>query len=72
MNIALKIAILQKYRTQTKFSQAVGLGETMISKFVSGARVPSEDQKKSMAMALGMRIEDLFESTVKGSKAACR
>ena len=61
MNLRLKMAILQKFRTQQEFSLAAGIGETMISKFVRGFKIPSEAQKEAMAKALNMPVEELFE-----------
>lgn len=64
MNIALKMAILQKCGNQTLFARQVEMGESIISRIIHGYREPTADEKRIIAQKLGLSEEALFPETV--------
>lgn len=65
VNIALKVAIIERGLTQRAFAlelQARGtkISETRISEIVQGWRVPTKQQKQAIALALDRDVHDLF------------
>jgi hypothetical protein len=63
MNLRLKAKIVEIYRTQADFAQAVGIDDTIVSKIVCGRRdLPVEKQEKWAAL-LGDNRNRLFNKT---------
>jgi len=52
MNAKLKVAILERFRFQADFAQAVGIPEDRLSRIIWGRREPSKDEIKKITRAL--------------------
>jgi hypothetical protein len=64
----LKVAILEKYRTQTDFAIAVHMGETKVSRVIRGRATLSEGEAERWRIALDCK-PSLIESVI-GNKGA--
>lgn len=60
LNLPLKIAIVSSLKRQGDIATASFMGETRLSKIVTGREDPTDDEKKAIAKALGKRVHDLF------------
>lgn len=63
MNLALKMAIVASGTPQHAIARKTGISETILSRIVQGRREPTQEQRRSLARALGRREEDLFPSS---------
>lgn len=63
MNLTLKAKIVGQYGHQWKFARAIGIHDSLISKFVVGAREPNEEMRQKIAAGLGCRQEEIFPDT---------
>lgn len=60
MNEALRLKILEKYKTNAAFVKASGIDGSTLSKIINGIRKPTEDQKSTMARLLRVKKGILF------------
>ncbi len=60
MNLKLKIRILESFGAQWKFCKTIDMHDSLLSKFITGAREPNAEHKKIIADGLGCKIKDLF------------
>ena len=60
MNIALKIALLEKGMSQFHLSRLLGIDPGKLSRIVNGWLDPSEQTKKEIARYLGKPVVELF------------
>jgi len=71
VNLALKMRILEKYRTQADFCQAVSIWPDKLSRIVHERIEPSEDEKQKIARALNCRVGEIFpEEEVQSCQSA--
>jgi len=59
-NLKLKSMILEKFRYQSDFAQAVGISEDRLSRLIRGRKRPNETDKLRIAKALEVRPEEIF------------
>jgi len=52
--------ILEKFRYQSDFAQAVGISEDRLSRLIRGRKRPNETDKLRIAKALEVRPEEIF------------
>lgn len=50
-------AVYDKYRTFTKFADALGWNKQRVSKIITGQKVPNVNEVAEMADALGLTVE---------------
>jgi hypothetical protein len=60
VNLALRLAILQSVRTQTRLAHVTGIPEWRLSKIVNGWQAPSSEEQRAICNALGAKRETLF------------
>lgn len=60
MQVKLKIAIMRAATSQYELAATVGISETRLSRICRGRAVPTDDEQRRIAAALGQSIEDLF------------
>ena len=60
-NLKLKSRIVERFRTQADFSDAIKIDETLISRIVNGRRKLPDADKKKWAKVLDCAPEELFE-----------
>lgn len=65
---ALKRAIFDSGETQRDLARRLGIDETVLSKFVTGDRTPSDATRQSIADALDVEVSELWPET--GEQAA--
>ena len=63
-NLKLKAAICERGLLQKHVAAQAGITEIELSGFVTGKKYPTQDQKRAIAKALGMKEKDLFETTL--------
>ena len=56
----LKLKIVEVYRTQADFAQAMGIDDSEVSRVVRGRKQLDSAQKGKWAKALGCTITDIF------------
>jgi transcriptional regulator with XRE-family HTH domain len=60
INTKLKARILERFGSQTDFSEEVGQHESFISKVVRNRREPSQETKEHWASILNCEVKDIF------------
>jgi len=60
VNRRLKAKIVERFGTQSDFSEAIKTQESTISRVVRGRRELNEEDKKAWAKALGAELAILF------------
>ncbi len=60
MNWKLKVKIVEKFGTQWRFAQHVGVDDSLVSKAITGATRLQPEQKEKWAKALKAPVEELF------------
>lgn len=65
---ALKRAIFESGETQRDLARRLGIDETVLSKFVTGDRIPSDATRQVLADALGREASELWPEA--GEQAA--
>lgn len=60
MNLALRIAFIERGTRQIEAATALGWDPSKLSKFVNGWREPNWAEKKALASYLGKSETDLF------------
>jgi DNA-binding transcriptional regulator YdaS (Cro superfamily) len=60
MNLTLKARIVERFGQQWKFAQEIGIHDSLLSKFVTGAREPGEDHREKIAKGLGCKQNEIF------------
>ena len=60
MNLKLKSKIIEKFGQQWRFCKTINMHDSLLSKFITGARDPNTEHKKLIAEGLGCEIKDLF------------
>jgi transcriptional regulator with XRE-family HTH domain len=60
MNLRLKGKIVENYRTQADFAQAVGMDDSLVSKVVCGRRTLPVEKQEKWAALLGDNPQRLF------------
>jgi len=63
-NLALKVAIVARGKTQREIARRTGIPEVRLSMFVRGVAQPSGDEKKALAKCLRRAAGDIFPSSV--------
>ncbi len=63
MNWKLKVKIMEKFKTQWRFAQAIGKDSSLVSRVVTGATELAQNQKEEWAEALGCSSKELFSGT---------
>jgi hypothetical protein len=64
MNLKLKLRILERYRTQSRFAVACGKGENWISRIIQGREVPTQEDREIFRRKLRIKnIDDYFPVT---------
>ncbi|MEA1963708.1 MAG: helix-turn-helix transcriptional regulator [Candidatus Aerophobetes bacterium] len=71
-NSRLKVFRFIKGKSQDEISHEVGISQSKLSRIERGYIVPSEEEKKSIAKALEMTVEELFEPTLDQKKRLAR
>jgi len=59
MNAKLKVAILERFRFQADFAQAVGIPEDRLSRIIWRRREPSEDEVRRITCILKICPEEV-------------
>ena len=59
-NLALKSRIVFKFGTQTDFSHALNIDETVVSRIINGRRELDSATQKKWAALLECPVEELF------------
>lgn len=62
-NSTLKTAIFLKRTTQTLVAQKAGVQESRLSRIIHGYVSPSDDEKRAIARALRLPVEELFPAS---------
>jgi plasmid maintenance system antidote protein VapI len=70
MNLALRIAILQTVRTQTRLASVTGIAEWRLSKIVNGWQSATPDERRRIADALGCKPEEIFSDVGQSAELA--
>lgn len=60
MNEALRMKILEKYRTNVAFAEASGIDTSTLTKIIKGTRKPTDEQKSTIARLLRVKKGVLF------------
>lgn len=60
MNMALKVAIIQRGHTQREVARRAGLSELRLSQLVTGRFLPTAEERRAIAKALRCRQSELF------------
>ena len=60
MNAKLKVFLAQTGRRQYQIAREVGLTENELSRIVRGRRSATADERRRLALALGVTEPDLF------------
>jgi transcriptional regulator with XRE-family HTH domain len=60
MNAKLKIFLAQTGRRQYQIAREAGLSENELSRIVRGRRSPTPDERKKLALVLGVAEPELF------------
>ena len=60
VNVPLKVAIIETFRTQRAFAEALGVTEETVSRAVSGRKKLSIAQQRLWARFLGTTPESIF------------
>lgn len=63
-NTALKSALFSSGLTQTTISQKTGIHESRLSRIVRGHDAARDEEKRAIAKALRMTVQDLFPEAV--------
>jgi transcriptional regulator with XRE-family HTH domain len=63
MNERLKVALLRSGRTQYAVAAAAGMSETRLSRIVVGRAPGTEEERRAIALALGVPLDELFGPT---------
>ena len=61
MNRKLKARIIEKFGSQSDFSEAIKMQESTISRVVRGRRELNEEDQKIWAEVLDTELKDLFD-----------
>ena len=61
MNKFLRLKIIEKYDSQTNFSQKMGVHESFVSQVIHGRRVLDSETQEVWAKVLGCKAGDLFQ-----------
>lgn len=59
-NLALKHALIDYEDPAYKVAARMGVSHSVISKFISGIQLPTNEQKKELSMILGKKVIDIF------------
>lgn len=59
-NSALRLKIVERFRTQERFAVRSGINEAVVSKIIRGLREPTEKQKKIFSKLLKAPKDKLF------------
>lgn len=62
LNTTLKMAILTSGQTQTDIAKRTDIHESRLSRIIRGHQDPNEDEKKRIARALRISVDELFVS----------
>ena len=62
LNVPLHLAILRSVKTQARLAAQTGIGEARISRIVNGWCIPSDDERKLIAGAVGAPTTELFQA----------
>lgn len=62
MNLTLRLAILRSVRTQSRLAAMTGIPEPRVSRIVNGWQQPTTAERMSIAAAVGVAAESLFDS----------
>lgn len=62
LNVPLKMAILKTGRKQYRIAADAGIAEAVLSRIVNGLHHPTDEQKRALAKALRLPVDDLFPS----------
>lgn len=65
MNNILKAKIIEKFEKQWIFAQKIGIHESVLSKIITGCKLPSIHQRKIIADGLDCKPQDIFPKEVK-------
>lgn len=60
MNATLKLAIYEKYRTQSDAAKAFGMREDSLSRIIRCRKNPNDAEKRLIARKLRAKVEALF------------
>ena len=61
VNMKLKGRIIEQFRNQADFAQAIGISETVVSRVVRGRRELTDDEKHQWARMLKSKPDELFK-----------
>ena len=70
MNNRLKVIRAERRITQFQLSLLSNITQSRLSYFENGLIEPREDEKKRLAKALGVRVEEIWGSNMKGGEPA--
>lgn len=59
-NMKLRLKIVEKFRSQTRFAYELGEEEAVVSRVVNGWRKLSPEKQAQWARALGCAVADIF------------
>ncbi|MGG3874861.1 helix-turn-helix transcriptional regulator [Brevibacillus laterosporus] len=62
MNCRLKLILVERKIKQREFAKQIGIGEAHFSRIVTGTIIPTLDIAFRIAEALGLKVEDIWES----------
>jgi len=69
MNEALRLKIVERYKTNVAFAEASGIDTSTLTKIIKGTRKPTDEQKSIIAMILRVKKHILFPEMNDVSKA---
>ena len=62
----LKVARAERNMTQFKLALLAGITQSRLSYFENSLLTPTEEEKRKIAKALGMRVQEIFSTDSKG------
>lgn len=63
MGNTLKALIVKKYGKQWVFANELGIDDSVVSKYVTGRKILTPEQRKIWAEKLGCKVKDLLQGS---------
>lgn len=68
MNLSLKLKILEMFKSQSDFADAVNADESLVSRIIRGRRKLKPEKQMIWAKALGCKKKDIFADESQNSE----
>ena len=62
MNLFLNKEIAGSGKKKRQIAEALNWHPSKISKIASGVHIPTDEEKRQLAKAIGVKVEDIFQS----------